>query len=233
MALGNTPRRETSFAIEASKSYSFGMWFKTPDDLPVDLTTCEVRMVVTAPLQMGGTEVISIQAVSAQPLSGFTWFNLQAEDLALEPGSYPYDVTFYPDSGYSTPIIKGYLEIGANTDPDTSNVYLPINTDSDVTVVMSQGDVVGVTIEQVDGLYVIIAGLIEDFSAEMAAQVAAAEAAAAAAAGSAELSQSYHDDMQVWLDNAGFPFWKGTYAEYQALTPKAEVLYLITDEVVV
>jgi hypothetical protein len=39
--------------------------------------------------------------------------------------------------------------------------------------------------------------------------------------------------MQAWLDNAGFPFWKGTQAEYNAINPKKdEVLYLITDEAV-
>lgn len=230
MALGNTPRRETTFAVEASKSYAFGLHFKTPDDLPVDLTGCELRLVATEPPHVGGTEVISLVATSSAPVTGFAQFNFQADDLTLEPGSYAYDVTLLPPTGYSSPIIKGYIEVGPNTDLDSSNVYAGVEVGSDVTVFMEHGDVVSITIERVDGLYMVVAALIEDFSEAMAAEVAKAEAAAVESAESADLSKSYHDDMQVWLDNAGFPFWKGTYAEYQAIQHKEEVLYLLIDE---
>lgn len=231
MVLGNTPRRETNFYVEASKSYSFGMHFQTPDQQPVDLTDCVLRLVAAQTQQVGGSEVLSKVAVSADPRTGFTQFNLQAEDLALEPGSYPYDVTIIPESGYSTPIIKGYIEVGPNTDTDTSNVYPDINSTSEITATLEPFDVVEITIERVDGLYVIVSNLMEDFAAEMAAEVDKAEGSATASSNSATLSASYAEEMRVWLDNAGYPFWKGTQAEYNALTPKREVIYLITDEV--
>lgn len=233
MALGNTPRRETVIAVEANKSYAFGLNFKTPDGLPVDLTACEVRLVAAEAPHVGGTEVMSLVATSQEPTTGFTQFNMQAEDLALEPGSYPYDVTLYPQTGYSTPIVKGYIEIGTNTDLDTSNIYSGVEVGSDITVFMEHGDLLEITIERVDGLYVVVGEIIRDFEEQMAAEVAKAADFATDAQNSAELSQSYADSMQVWLDNAGFPFWKGTQAQYNAINPKKdEVLYLITDEAV-
>lgn len=232
MALGNTPNRETSFAVEASKSYAFGVRFITEDGLPVDITDCVVRMVLTDSPYQGGTEVLSTVAVSEDPSSGFTWFSLQAEDLALEPGTYSYDITFLPPSGYSTPIIKGFFEIGTNTDQDSSNIYENINSSSDITVTMAGGDLVSITIERVDGLYVIVSEMMKDFSDQMAVEVAKAADSASDAYDSAVLAQEYAASMQVWLDNAGYPFWKGTYAEYQAISPKKEVLYLLVDEAV-
>jgi hypothetical protein len=232
VALGNTPRRETTIAVEASKSYAFGLYFKTPDGLPVDLTDCELRLVAAEAPHVGGTEVMSLVAVSTAPQSGLAQFNMQASDLALEPGSYSYDVTLLPPTGYSSPIIKGYIEVGPNTDLDTDNVYVGVEVGSDVTVFMEHGDVVEITIERVDGLYMIVSALIEDFNEAMQAEVDKAAGHAQDSANSASLSQSYAQEMQVWLDNAGYPFWKGTYAEYQALSPKREVLYLLTDEAV-
>lgn len=231
MALGNTPRRETNISVEASKSYAFGLYFKTPDGLPVDMSGSELRLVAAEPPHVGGIEVLSKVAVSDAPETGFVQFNLQAEDLALDPNSYAYDVTLLPPTGYSTPILKGYIEVGPNTDVESDNVYTGVYVGSDLTVYMEHGDVVQITIERVDGMYTIVSNLIENFADEMSAEVDRAEEFAGAAAESAELSKSYHDDMQVWLDNAGYPFWKGTQTEYEALTPKREVLYLITDEV--
>ncbi len=232
MPLGNTPRRETTISVEASKSYAFGMYFKTPDGLPIDLTDCELRLVAAEAPHVGGTEVINILATSQAPVTGFMQFNFQATDLELEPGSYAYDVTLLPISGYSQPIIKGYIEVGPNMDLDTSNVYTDLDVGSDVTVTQEQGDVVEITIERVDGLYLVVSALIKDFTEAMQAEVAKAAASAVDAAESAELAERNNNEMQVWLDNAGFPFWKGTYAQYQALVPKEEVLYLLVDEAV-
>ncbi|MGV0950003.1 MAG: phage upper tail fiber protein [Azonexus sp.] len=230
MALGNTPRRETNIAVEASKSYMLGVYFKTPDNTPVDLTNCVIRFVATDPPQRGASEVLSIVADMDTAEVGLVQFKFQAADLTLEPGSYAYDVTLYPPSGYSTPILKGYIEIGANTDLDDSNVYDAVNTVSDITAIIEGGDHVTVEIERVDGLYLVVTNLIEDFSVAMQAQVDVAAGHAQAALVSENEAEAANSEMQAWLDNAGFPFWKGTQAQYNALTPKYEILYLITDE---
>jgi hypothetical protein len=235
VALGNTPRRETNIAVEASKSYVLGMYFiqraneDTPE--PVDLTDCELRFVATDPPQRGSTEVLSLIAVMDQPETGLAQFKFQAADLTLEPGQYAYDVTLLPPSGYSTPILKGYLEIGANTDLEDTNVYGNLNVTSDITVILDEHDSITIEIERIDGMFLVVSRLIEDFSEAMQLQVDAAAASAQDSLNSANLSASYAAEMQEWLDNNGFPFWKGTQAQYNALSPKYEILYLITDEV--
>jgi hypothetical protein len=232
VALGNTPRRETNIAVEASKSYLLGLFFKTPDNTPVDLTGCVIRFVATDPPQRGSTEVLNLQAVMDQPEVGLAQFKFQAADLTLEPGSYSYDVTLVPPSGYSTPILKGYLEIGSNTDLDDSNVYTNVNSISDINVIIEEGDHVTIEIERVDGMYLVVTNLIEDFGVAMQAQVDTAALHANAALVSSNEAEAANAEMQTWLDNAGFPFWKGTQAQYNALTPKQEVLYLIIEEAV-
>ena len=232
MVLGNTPRRETNIYVEANKSYAFGLRFQTPDEEPVDLTGCTVRLVATEPPHYGGTEVLNLLADMQAPTSGFAQFNMQAEDLALEPAEYAYDVTLIPQTDYSTPVIKGNITVGSNTDTDTSNKYLGVNVGSDITVTIENGDVVEIIIERVDGVYTIVSNLIKDFADAMQAEVDEAAGHASDSADSAALSASYAAEMQVWLDNAGYPFWKGTQAEYNAITPKREILYLITDPVV-
>jgi hypothetical protein len=155
-------------------------------------------------------------------------FEFQAEDLALTPGTYSYDVTLLPPSGYSIPLLKGQLEIGANSDEDTSNTYSNISTGTDVTVQLENPDVVEVTVERVDGLFMLVQELLEDFRQEMAASEARVNASAAAADASAQLSANYANELRGWMASVGFPFWKGTQAEYDAIPVKdPNVLYLI------
>lgn len=233
MALGNTPRRETNISVEASKSYVLGLHFIMDDDgTPLDLTDSVLRLVAAEPPHRGSTEILSLIAEMKEPRAGLAQFKFQAADLTLEPGSYAYDVTMLPPSGYSTPILKGYIEVGANTDLDDTNVYTNLNVTSDITVRWDEGDVIQLNLERVDGMFLVVSALIENFANQMEVEVDKAAASAQDALQSENLAESYKNEMQVWLDNAGYPFWKGTQAEYNALSPKYEVLYLITDQVV-
>jgi len=81
-------------------------------------------------------------------------------------------------------------------------------------------------------MFLVVSNLIAEFSDDMQAQVDAAAGSAQASLNSANLSQQYAASMQVWLDNAGYPFWKGTQAQYDGIQKKGEFLYLITDEAV-
>ena len=224
MVLGNTPRRETNLAVEASKSYVLGLYFvqqsanESEEPFPLDLTGCEVRFVMADPPQRGAPRFCRCMAVLDQPENGLAQLKFQAADLTLEPGPYAYDVTLYPPSGYSTPILKGYVEIGANTDLYDDNVYTDLNITTDITVMVAGHDSVTIVIERVDGMFLVVSELIEDFAVDMQAQV---DAAAASRAGRADLRErgraSYKNAMQVWLNNAGFPFWQGTQAQYDLL----------------
>lgn len=229
MALGNTPRRETNFTVEMNKSFSFSIWFKAADDTPVDLSNAELRFVAGEMAHRGGNEVLVATAVMTD-LPGMMQFDFQAEDLAIDPGSYAYDVTLIPESGYSTPILKGVFEVGTNTDEYVENVYTSeVSTGSDITVYLNEHDVVEVTVERVDGLFVLTQELISDFRDEIAAAQVTLAASADAAAESAQQAFTSADELRHWFNTVGFPFWKGSQAQYDAIPVKnPDVLYLIT-----
>lgn len=228
MALGNTPRRETNIAVEASKSYSFGVWIKAADGTPVDLTDSELRFVATESAYHSGAEVLNVLAVPMLEQPDMQQFEFQAEDLALTPGSYSYDVTLIPPSGYSIPLLKGQLEIGANSDEDTSNTYTSVSTGTDVVVQLAGNEVVEVTVERVDGLFMLVKELLDDFRQEITDARAYMDTKAAEAEASAQNAASKAAQLEGWFNSVGFPFWKGTQAEYDAIPVKdPNVLYLI------
>lgn len=229
MALGNTPRRETNIAVEANKSFTFGIWFKSADGTPIDLTGSTIRFVAAQLAHRNGVEVLSLTAVPMEDNPGMQQFEFQAEDLALPPGTYPYDVTLIPPSGYSTPILKGHLEIGTNTDVNTNNVYdSGLGTGTDVTVYLNEHDLVEVTIERVDGLFMLVTEVINDFRDEIEVEKLALTALKNAADASAQQSAFHAEELRGWFNSVGFPFWKGTQAEYDALPSKdPNVLYLV------
>lgn len=229
MALGNTPRLETNIAVEANRSYAFGVWIKSADRTPVDLTDSELRFVATEGAYHNGAEVISKVAAPMLDQLDMQQFEFQADDLALTPGSYTYDVTLVPPSGYSIPLLKGQLEIGANSDEDTSNTFTDVSTGTDVIVNLQGPDVVEVTVERVDGLFMLVKELIADFREEIAAVQLQIAATAAAAAASAQEAADQALELRGWFNSVGFPFWKGSQQEYDALPVKdPNVLYLIT-----
>lgn len=227
MALGNTPRKETNFAVEASKSFAFRMSFKDRKG-PLDLTGCAIRLVAASGSARGQVEVLN-KTIEGGP-SGIVTFKLQAADLALPPGSYPYDVTLIPNSGYSTPIVKGYIEVGSNTDLEDSNVYTDVSTGTGVTAILEEGDVVQITIDAVDGMYGDVLDAIHSFTREMESALVTLAEGVKSAANSAEHAASYVSGLMAYLASIGFPYWVGTLAEYKALTePSPLVMYLIKD----
>ena len=231
MALGNTPRRETNISVEASKSYALGVLFREVDGSPVDLSEAEVRLVLAESARADGIELLSLIAVKIGSKQGLVQFQFQAEDLALDPGNYPYDVTLIPKSGFSTPILKGFFEIGSNTDVDTSNVFDFATLDGDIIAVMDGGDLIEITIERVDGLIAVAEEMISDFSASMTAEVLRATNQANRSTVEADRSASYANELRAWMAAVGFPFWQGTQAQYDNIpAPDPLILYLIVDE---
>jgi len=230
MAIGNTPTRETNITVEANRSFAFGIWFKAEDGTPIDLTDSVLRFVASEMAHFGGTEVLSSIATPMADNKGMMQFEFQASDLALTPSTYAYDVTLVPPSGYSTPILKGHLVVGNNTDEDISNIYQTgVSTGADVTVYLKDRDVVEIKVERVDGLFMFVTELIHDFRDEIAENQALMDEKVASAQASAQLAYSKAEELRGWFNSVGFPFWKGTQAQYDAIPVKdPNVLYLIT-----
>lgn len=226
--LGNTPSRETLISVERAKSFALGMMFKSADGHAVDLTGSIIRMTATELGQWGGRIVLERTAEHISELGGYVQFKFQAEDMDLRPGQYPYDITLVTPQNYSIAIIKGYLEIGSNTDSDVSNVYTDVHTGADITVTLGNQNAVEITVERIDGMYEVIHGLIADFKADVDKVAIKVEAAAQRSEAAAAGVETDISELKVWMASAGFPYWRGSPGDYAQLTPNPNVLYLIT-----
>jgi hypothetical protein len=180
--------------VEARTSYALGIKFvKRSDRSAVDLTDAVVALTVKAPKRKGGALVVSQNAeLVGDPSLGLTQFALQAEDLDLAAGEYPFLVTLVTGLGYSTPVIKGFLEILENTGDSTAEVYPAISPSSNLAAYVESGDVVEVRIDSVDGLTVAVSTmlveaqeLVDGWLLAGASSANAAASSAASAAGSA------------------------------------------------
>lgn len=111
--LANTPREASVLELEQRKSFAVSVAFEEPNGAPIDLTNAVV--VFTAALPAGTLERT---ATIAMPAAGVAVVALQAADLAVDPGTYPFAVTLRV-SGYSLVVVKGELRVLAN--PETSS----------------------------------------------------------------------------------------------------------------
>jgi hypothetical protein len=152
MVLGNTPRQRTNLYLDRAKSFSLELEFFDKNDNPLDVTTGTLRLVVEQPKRYGGEEIINRFSEHDVIANNITRFPLQAADLDLEPGEYPYDVTIINSAGYSTPGLKGVFVIGDNTDGDTSNTYGGVDPAKGVKVVIDDGDVIQVVLDYAVGV---------------------------------------------------------------------------------
>lgn len=229
--IGNTPRRETNIYVEANKSFAFGIHFiNAVSGGDLDLTGTTVRLTASQQPHKGGTEVLNVEAAHIADVQGLVQFQFQASDLALDSGQYAYDVTMVTTQGYSVPIIKGYIEVGSNTDQDVSNTFTDIHADSEITAAIGDSNVVEITVERIDGMLSVTQGLILGFEERMETQVGKAEAAASTAEYWSSKTTTDIADLKTWMIGVGFPYWKGTTAQYGALkNPDPSVLYLLTD----
>jgi hypothetical protein len=149
MNLGNRPQQQTTFCVEANKSFAFGLRFVKPDYTPYDLTGSTARIVLAAPTHLGSIEMLSMLAESSAPETGRTQVNFQAADLQLEAFEYPFDLTWVQANGYSLPVLKGTFDVQNNTDFDVTNDYTSVDVGSDFTVVVEHERVLRVIEERV------------------------------------------------------------------------------------
>ena len=147
MALGNTPTRETTISVEASKSFVLGVLFEYVDGTAVDVSGDTLRFVA---VNSTFTEVLTVEADPDIDNPAMQQFSFQADDLTLTPGTYLYDVTRIEADGFSTPILKGTLEIGANADSFDTNEFTQHSNGSDITVYLREHDLVQVKLNRGD-----------------------------------------------------------------------------------
>jgi len=152
VALGNTPKRLTNIYLERNKSFALNVRFKLNTDEWYDLTGATVRLTSDKLPRYGSDQVLTLTADLIEPENGWAQFKFQATDTDLDPDEYLYDITLLSVWGYTTPIAKGSIIIGANTDEVNDNVFDVIHpTDEIIATFNSSGDV-DIYLDMADGL---------------------------------------------------------------------------------
>ena len=101
--------------LERRKSFSFSVTVRTGALRALDITGCTLSLVVQRN-KYPYDNVISAAPLVRDDTKGYARFDLQATDLDLPGGEYPYVVTLITSEGYSQVIIKGHVEVLDNPD---------------------------------------------------------------------------------------------------------------------
>lgn len=115
-SLTNSPEEQLVLRLEARKSFTFGLRFRTASDAPVDITGAEIRFTaarVHADEQV--ESVFFVEAVHTGSALGLARVDIQAAALDLEPGSYYFALTVL-NGGYSSVVAKGVIELQQNVE---------------------------------------------------------------------------------------------------------------------
>ena len=119
--LTNTPQQQLQFDLERRKSYSFRCVLLNADRSPLDLTNCKLRFVMKAreydeDLYDTTNVIVNHEARILSPESGEATFAFQAAELDVAPGAYNYAIVLWTKDGYSAVVVKGIVNLHANTD---------------------------------------------------------------------------------------------------------------------
>lgn len=147
--LTNSPNETTVLELEARKSFSFSVQFASTTGVPVDLSSS----VVTFTLGSDGTYdapptvLLERDALVPDPMSGAGLFALQADELDLDAGEYPF-VIVLRTQGYSMVAVKGLVRVEQNVEFDsTAHDYAPTLPSTGLLVQLAGAQVVRVVLD--------------------------------------------------------------------------------------
>lgn len=122
--VSNSTNQLTQLLLERARSLALDLNFLTADERgDVDLTGSTITLVMKQPIRLGTATVLTKVATLTSPTTGDARLDLQALDLDLDPGIYPYSITYVDAAAFSATVVKGEAQILANTDPRVDNVY--------------------------------------------------------------------------------------------------------------
>lgn len=121
----NTPRTPLTLELEQRKSVSFGISFVDTANSPVNILESLIRFVVRPynDQQEGDiTAAIDIDGTVTEGELGYARFDVQAADLDLDAGQYEYAIILEDGTGYSSVVVKGFIDLLRNTEFDSALV---------------------------------------------------------------------------------------------------------------
>ena len=148
--LTNTPQQQLQFDLERRKSYSFRCVLLNADRSPLDLTNCKLRFVMKAreyddDLYDTTNVIVNHEARILSPESGEATFAFQAAELDVVPGAYNYAIVLWTKDGYSVVVVKGIINLHANTDSASmTRSYTTNSADAALELTLRGNDVVNI-----------------------------------------------------------------------------------------
>lgn len=108
-ALSNTPQQPSMLTLAARKSFSFTVQFLDSLNRPLSLQGANATFTI-GEQAYSATPILTKPATSINESRGAALFDLQAAELDLTPGIYPWEIVVVTE-GYSSQALKGELEI--------------------------------------------------------------------------------------------------------------------------
>lgn len=148
--LTNTPQQQLQFDLERRKSYSFRCVLLNADRSPLNLTNCKLRFVMKAreyddDLYDTTNVIVNHEARILSPESGEATFAFQAAELDVAPGAYNYAIVLWTKDGYSVVVVKGIVNLHANTDSASmTKSYTTNSADAALELTLRGNDVVNI-----------------------------------------------------------------------------------------
>ena len=148
--LTNTPQQQLQFDLERRKSYSFRCVLLNADRSPLNLTNCKLRFVMKAreyddDLYDTTNVIVNHEARILSPESGEATFAFQAAELDVVPGAYNYAIVLWTKDGYSVVVVKGIINLHANTDSASmTRSYTTNSADAALELTLRGNDVVNI-----------------------------------------------------------------------------------------
>ena len=148
--LTNTPQQQLQFDLERRKSYSFRCVLLNADRSPLDLTNCKLRFVMKAreydeDLFDTTNVIVNHEARILSPEFGEATFAFQAAELDVAPGAYNYAIVLWTKDGYSVVVVKGIVNLHANTDSASmTKRYTTNSADAALELTLRGNDVVNI-----------------------------------------------------------------------------------------
>ena len=118
--LRNTPSQHTVLTLAARKSFSLTLYLKDKSGSPLVLTDVAARWTISDPSAHEPSPQavrISREPADVLPERGRLRFDLQAADLDLPSGEYPYEIVI-ESQGYSVIILSGVIDLQPSFDYD-------------------------------------------------------------------------------------------------------------------
>lgn len=107
--LRNTPSQPAMMTLAARKSFSFTVQFLDENGVPLSLVGATASFTI-GQQHYSDTPILTQMADTTLADDALALFNLQASQLDLAPGVYPYEIVV-TTAGYSTMAVAGELEI--------------------------------------------------------------------------------------------------------------------------